>query len=77
MGVRMRRFVLLTIDVALMVLATLAAFVLRANFEVSGSALLDFSPYLLATAAAAAAVFLAAGVNRTVWRFSPFPTICG
>ncbi|MGO9487372.1 MAG: sugar transferase [Rhodomicrobium sp.] len=69
----MRRLVLLTIDVALMLLATLAAFVLRANFEVSGSALLDFSPYLLATAVAAAAAFLAGGVNRTVWRFSALP----
>ena len=69
----MRRFVLLIVDVGLMVLATLAAFILRENFEVSESRLWEFLPYLLATAAAAAAVFPAASLNRTVWRFAALP----
>ncbi len=69
-GVLMRRAVLLIVDIALMVLATLAAFVLRENFEVHESRLLEFLPYLTATAAASSVVFPAAGLNRTVWRFS-------
>lgn len=66
----MRRFVLLITDVILMVLATLAAFALRENFEVTESRLLEYLPFLLATAAASAIVFPAANLNRTVWRFA-------
>jgi lipopolysaccharide/colanic/teichoic acid biosynthesis glycosyltransferase len=69
----MRRFVLLIADVALMVLATLMAFILRDNFEVSATRLWEFLPYLLATALATIAVFPAAGLNRTVWRFAALP----
>jgi hypothetical protein len=67
MGIRMSRFVLLAVDVALMVLATLAAFILSENFGVSESRFLEFLPYLAATAVAALAVFPAVGLNRTVW----------
>ena len=68
MGIRMSRFVLLAVDVALMVLATLAAFILSGNFRVSESRFLEFLPYLAATAVAALAVFPAAGRNRAAWR---------
>ena len=68
MGIRMSRFVLLAVDVALMVLATLAAFILSGNFRVSESRFLEFLPYLAATAVAALAVFPAAGLNRAAWR---------
>jgi hypothetical protein len=88
MGIRMSRFVLLAVDVALMVLATLAAFILSENFAVSESRFLEFLPYLAATAVAALAVFPASGLNRTVSRNFPFPgcwrvlsavaaTVCG
>ena len=73
MGIRMNRFVLLVVDVALMVLATLAAFILSENFGVSESQFLEFLPYLAATAVAALAVFPAAGLNRTVWRNFALP----
>ncbi len=67
-GFRMSRFIALVADVTLIVLATLAAFVLRANFEASPSQFLEFLPYAGATAIAALAVFPAAGLNRRVWR---------
>ncbi len=73
MGIRMSRFVLLAVDVALMALATLAAFVLSENSGVSESRFLEFLPYLAATAVAALAVFPAAGLNRTVWRNFALP----
>lgn len=63
----MSRFVALVADVALVVLATLAAFVLCANFEVSLGRLSDFLAYTGATAMAAFAVFPAAGLNRAPW----------
>lgn len=69
----MRRFVLLTVDVALMILATLAAFILRENFEVPESRFLEFFPYLPAAGAGAAATFALAGLHRAVWRFSSLP----
>lgn len=69
----MRRFVLLTVDVALMVLATLAAFILRENFDVPESRFLEFFPYLPAVGAGAAATFALAGLHRAVWRFSSLP----
>ncbi len=68
----MRWLVLLIVDSALMVLATLSALVLRENFEVSAGRLMALLPYLIATAAMALAVFPVAGLNRSVWRFSSF-----
>ena len=73
MGIRMSRFVLLVVDVALMVLATLAAFILSENFRVSERRFLEFLPYFAATGMAALAVFPAAGLNRTVWRNFALP----
>jgi len=69
----MRRSVLLVVDIALMVLATLTAFVLRENFEVQESRFLELLPYLTATVAAACLFFPGLGLNRTVWRFSGLP----
>ena len=69
-GIPMRQFVLLIADIALMLLGTLTALILYENFELSEKRLLDFLPHLLTTAAVAAAVFSAAGLNRAVWRFS-------
>ena len=69
----MRRLVLLALDLSLVCLATLLSLVLRENFEVSSSRFFDFIPYLIATMASAAVVFLVIGLNRTVWRFSSRP----
>ncbi len=69
----MRRFVLLIVDVALMLLATLAALYLRRNFNVPSQLIWAILPYLLITGVAAAVIFPAAGLYRTVWRFSALP----
>ncbi|MGO9547581.1 MAG: sugar transferase [Rhodomicrobium sp.] len=69
----MRRSLLLIVDVILMLAATLAAKVLRENFEFSQDRVVEFLPYLGATAVASLIVFPAAGLNRTVWRFSGLP----
>ena len=66
----MRGLILLSVDVALILLATLLAFVLRENFEIPGKLFAEFAPYLLATLIAALAVFPLAGLNRSMWRFS-------
>ncbi len=72
-AILIRRFVLLIVDVGLMVLATLVAFILRENLVVSESRLWEFLPYLLATTVAAATVFPAVSLNRTVWRYAALP----
>ena len=70
LGLIMRRIDLLMLDVSLMCFATLIAFALRENFEVSFDRASQASPYLLATAVASVIVFGAAGTHRTVWRFA-------
>ncbi|MGO9485292.1 MAG: sugar transferase [Rhodomicrobium sp.] len=57
-------------DVALMLLATVFALFLRENFEINPNRFVGFLPYLLATSGTALAVFPAAGLHRSVWRFS-------
>jgi lipopolysaccharide/colanic/teichoic acid biosynthesis glycosyltransferase len=69
----MRRFVLYIVDVALMLSATLAALYLRRNFDVPSELFWAFLPYLFVTGVTAAAIFPAAGLYRTVWRFSALP----
>ena len=66
----MRKLVLLLVDVALILLATLFALFLRENFNVSSAKLIGFLPFLLATLVMALAVFPLTGLNRSVWRFS-------
>jgi lipopolysaccharide/colanic/teichoic acid biosynthesis glycosyltransferase len=68
----MRWLVLLVADIALLLLATFFALLLRENFEVAASRFVAFLPYLLATLASAFVVFPVAGLNRFVWRFSSF-----
>ena len=68
----MRWLVLLLADVALMLLATFFALLLRENFEIAANRFVAFLPYLLATLASALVVFPVAGLNRFVWRFSSF-----
>lgn len=66
----MRRFILIGVDVALIVLATLLALALRENFEIAQDRFEAFLPYLGATAIAALIFVAAAGLNRSIWRFS-------
>jgi hypothetical protein len=53
------------------------ALLLRDNFEPSLARLIALAPYLLLSVAAAAIVFPALGISRTIWRFTAMKTICG
>ncbi len=66
----MRLFVLLGVDVALILLATLLGFVLRGNLDVTQTEFVAFLPYLCATACVSVILIPAAGLNRSIWRFS-------
>ena len=66
----MRLYVLLGVDVALIILATTLGFVLRENFDVTQSHFVAFLPYLCATALVSTIFIAAAGLNRSIWRFS-------
>jgi lipopolysaccharide/colanic/teichoic acid biosynthesis glycosyltransferase len=66
----MRRYVLLGVDVALILFATFLAFALRENLEFVQARYEAFAPYLVVTAFISALFFAAAGLNRSIWRFS-------
>jgi len=65
-----RRLLLFAVDLALVIIGTCLAFLLRENFEISHEKALAFWPYLLATALSASFVIPALGLSRSVWRFS-------
>jgi lipopolysaccharide/colanic/teichoic acid biosynthesis glycosyltransferase len=69
----MRSSILLFIDVVLIILATLSAQILHDNFEIRPDRAAELLPYVTASAALALAIWPAAGLNRTVWRFSGTP----
>jgi lipopolysaccharide/colanic/teichoic acid biosynthesis glycosyltransferase len=69
----MRSSILLFIDVALVIVATLSALLLHDNFEIRSDRAVELLPYVVATVALTLAVWPAAGLNRTVWRFSGLP----
>jgi lipopolysaccharide/colanic/teichoic acid biosynthesis glycosyltransferase len=64
---------LLILDVSLLCISTVFAFILRENFEITVPRFLEFVPYLLATMIASLVAFSVSGVNRTIWRFSSGP----
>ena len=66
----MRQFVLLGVDTALILLATALGFVLRENFEVTQGRFEAFLPYLCASFVMSVVLVAAAGLNRSIWRFS-------
>ena len=66
----MRLYVQLGVDVALILLATTLGFVLRENFEVTQVRFDAFVPYLCATLIMSVISVPAAGLNRSIWRFS-------
>jgi lipopolysaccharide/colanic/teichoic acid biosynthesis glycosyltransferase len=65
-----QRISLLALDVLLMMVATVAAALLRDDLVFSENRFAELIPYLAATAISALIVFAALGLNRTVWRFS-------
>ncbi len=65
-----RRLLLLTVDLCLIALATVAALALRDNLEVSLSRLQGLMPYLAVTLAAAVPGLIGMGLNRSIWRLS-------
>lgn len=69
----MRPAISLFIDIISILLATLAAVVLRDNFEFSSARLVAVTPYFVCTAIASAIVLPLLGVNRAFWRFSAIP----
>src|SRR5262249_7376054 len=74
-GMRMHRYVLLSVDLLLIAASTMSALILRDNLEISSLRMLSVLPYLLLTLLAAVPVLLLAGLNRTLWRFSSFNDI--
>jgi len=69
----MRKSALVVLDVALVVLATAIAFLLRENFYVLPDRVVDVTPYVIVTAAISIIVFPLLGLHRAIWRFSGFP----
>lgn len=69
----MRYQLLLFVDVVLILVATSIAFALRENFEITELQFEAFLPYLCATAVTSIILIPAAGLNRSIWRFSSLP----
>jgi lipopolysaccharide/colanic/teichoic acid biosynthesis glycosyltransferase len=63
-------WLLLFADLALMAAATLSAFLIRDNFDLSAEKWPDVLSYIGISVACGAIVFTAAGAHRSVWRFS-------
>lgn len=66
----MRRILVLAVDLALVALATVAAVLLRDNFEYWPTHLAAVAPYGVLTLAIAAAVIPLLGVSQNIWRYS-------
>lgn len=66
----MRRYILLSIDLVLILTATLIAFILRENLEVTEDHLEALAPYLVATALMTVILVPVSNLNRSIWRFS-------
>ncbi len=68
-----RRALTLATDIILLVLATLAAIVLRENLLLESDRVALMGPYVIATVVAGLLVFPALGLDRMIWRFSALP----
>jgi lipopolysaccharide/colanic/teichoic acid biosynthesis glycosyltransferase len=69
-GLTVRNAYYLAVDLLLIALATVLALLLRDNLEFNEPRFEDLLPYIAVTAAVAAPVLVASGINRTIWRFS-------
>jgi lipopolysaccharide/colanic/teichoic acid biosynthesis glycosyltransferase len=65
-----RRLVLISIDLLFVASATAIAVMLRGNFDSVSGSLEILMPYIVISVGCAAFVYLAAGLDRTPWRFS-------
>jgi lipopolysaccharide/colanic/teichoic acid biosynthesis glycosyltransferase len=66
----MRRLKLISIDLLLVAAATVIAVMLRGNFETVSDSLNILMPYTFISVGCASVIFLAAGLDRTPWRYS-------
>lgn len=66
----MRRYRLLGVDVALVIVATVLAVTVRDNLSLSLSRLAELSPYFATSVIAALVAFPLLGLDRSIWRFS-------
>lgn len=69
----MRSFYLASRDVAIILLATFAAILLRDNFDLLTLRLAGLMPYVGFTALVAMIAIPVFGINRAIWRFSAMP----
>ena len=65
-----RRLTLISIDLLLVASATLAAVMLRGNFDTISESLIILMPYVIISICCASVVFLIGGLDRTPWRYS-------
>lgn len=65
-----KRIILLSLDIAIILLATLIAVLLRDNFETRLIQWEGVAPYLKATVVSAVPVLLLFGLDRAIWRLS-------
>ena len=65
-----RRFILISIDVLVVGVATILAIALRENFDITQAKLVALIPYTFFSLGSAFIVFAAGGVDRTPWRHS-------
>ncbi len=66
----MRHAVLLVVDIALILLATLIALLLRNDFEVARDTALHLEAYFFITGGLAILVYTVANLHNAIWRFS-------
>jgi lipopolysaccharide/colanic/teichoic acid biosynthesis glycosyltransferase len=66
----LRRLILISIDLLVVAAATIAAVMLRGNFDTVSISLTVLMPYIFISVGCAFVVFLVAGLDRTPWRFS-------
>src|SRR5215475_10034173 len=70
---RRHHLLLLSIDLILIGLATVFAWAVRENFEITRDGFAGLVPYVLLTLTVAVPVVTISGLNRTIWRLSTLP----
>src|SRR6516225_8727259 len=71
-GGDLRRLVLMSTDILLVVSATVVAVILRGDFVSIEDKLTTLLPYIFISLGTAYLVFFAGGLDRTLWRHSSF-----
>ncbi|MEO1749459.1 MAG: hypothetical protein AAFR27_12745, partial [Pseudomonadota bacterium] len=68
-----KQIIITSVDVALLLIATLIALALRENFVVSATRLQELSTYFVTTAVFGLLIYAASPSSLTIWRFSTLP----